>query len=230
MRIEELTPQQSITLLVIVKDQQLEFSSSVLECLPRRHMIIAAPILKDGKIISFNAKGILIHLIVTFPDQKPIVFQNVTINTAKNNDNSFCYTITTLAESREFNRRGAFRCFIGINTHIRVGNNSSALDATIKDISTTGFSFMVSPKIEINEKETVHAVVNDHIEETAKNYSFHLFGLIIRHYKLENGNIVYGCKLTNKVVGLDSYIMEKERIRLQKSRGNSKTPVKKDKQ
>lgn len=230
MRIEELTPQQSITLLVIIKDQQLEFSSSVLECLPRKHMIIAAPILKDDKIISFNTKGILIHLIVTFPEQKPIIFQNVTVNTAKKDDNSFCYTISTLAESREFNRRGAFRCFMGMRIHIRVGSNSAAIEATIKDISITGFSFMVSSGSNFTEGETVHAVVNDYIEEVAKKYSFHLFGVIVRHYQLENGNIVYGCKLTNKVVGLDGYIMEKERIRLHKSRGASKIPLKKGKE
>lgn len=228
MRIEELTPQQPITFLVIAGEQQLEFSSTVLDVLPRRHMIVAAPVLKDDKIISFQGKGILVHLIVSFQDQKPHIFQNVTIHTAKNDDQSFCYTITTIAESKEFNRRGAYRCFVGIDSSIRVGTNRGAINVTIKDVSATGFSFATDADKEFQENESVHAVLNDYIEETAKNYSFHLFGIIVRHFQLENGKMVYGCKFTSKVVGLERYIMEKERLRLQRSRGTSKTPVKKD--
>lgn len=228
MRIEELTPQQPITFLVIAGGQQLEFSSAVLDVLPRKHMIVAAPVLKDDKIVSFQGKGILVHLIVSFQDQKPHIFQNVTIRTAKKDDQSFCYTITTIAESREFNRRGAYRCFVGIDSSIRVGTNRSAIEATIKDVSITGFSFAADADREFQENESVHAVLNDYIEETAKNYSFHLFGIIVRHFRLENGKMVYGCKFTGKVAGLERYIMEKERLRLQRSRGTSKTPMKKD--
>lgn len=228
MRIEELTPQQPITLLVIAKDQQLEFSSTVLDVLPRKHLIVAAPVMKDDKIISFQGKGILVHLIASFPDHKPHIFQNVTIRTAKKDDQSLCYTITTVAESKEFNRRGAYRCFVGIDTSIRVGMNHSAIEATVKDVSATGFSFATDVEREFQDNEAVHAVLNDYIEETAKSYSFHLFGVIVRHFQLDNGKMVYGCKFTSKVVGLDRYIMEKERLRLQRSRGTSKTPIKKD--
>ncbi len=227
MRIEELIPEQPITLLVIIGKQQLEFSSQVLESLPKKHMILATPILKDDKIISFQVKGILIHLIVQYPDQKPLVFLNVTVRTAKRKDESLCYTITTLAESKEYNRRGAYRCILGVDINIRIGKNRSAIEAILKDISATGFSFTVSGDKSYGDRELVHAVVNEYIEETAKNYSFHLYGTIVRNYSLENGNIVYGCQFTGKVVGLEQYIMEKERIRLQKSRGNRKIPNKK---
>ena len=229
MRIEELIPEQSITFLVLIGNQQLEFSTKVLESIPNKRMILAAPIIKDNKIITFRVKGILIHLIVQYPDQKPLVFQNVTVRTARRKDESLCYTITTLAESKEFNRRGAYRCIIGVDTHIRIGSNRSAIEAIIKDISATGFSFTISGENNYQDRDRVHAVVNDYIEETAENYSFHLFGSIVRNYSLENGNIVYGCELTQKVVGLERYLMEKERIRLQNSRGNKKLPNKKKK-
>ncbi len=228
MRIEELEPEQHITLLVIAREQQLEFASTVLESIPRKHMIIAAPVFQDEKIISFNGKGILVHLIVSFPDQKPHIFQNVTVYTAKKKDESLCYTITTIAESKEFNRRSAFRCFVGIDTHVRIGTNRTTIEATIKDVSATGFALTTTAEIELHKNDIVHAVLNDYIEETAKNYSFHLFGTIVRCFKLENGNHVYGCKFTTKIVGMDKYIMEKERIRMQRSRGNSNFIVRKN--
>ncbi|HKM35894.1 MAG TPA: PilZ domain-containing protein [Lachnospiraceae bacterium] len=229
MRIEELTPGQPITLLIVAKDQQLEFSSTVLESLPRKHTIITTPVMKDDKVIAFHGKGFLVHLIVPFPDQKPYVFRNVTVYTAKKKDDSLCYTITTLAESKEFNRRGAFRCFVGIDTSVRIGSYRSSIEVTIKDVSSTGFSFTSSSEIKYNQNDIAHAVLNDYIEETAKKYSFHLLGNIIRCFRLGNGIIVYGCKFNTKIVGIDRYIMEKERIRLQRSRGTSNTIIRRNK-
>lgn len=228
MFIEELPSGQPITLMVIAHNQQLEFQSSVLECFPRKHMITATPVMKDGKIIAFNGKGILIHLIVYFADQKPIVFQNVTIQTARKDESSLCYIISTLAESKEFNRRGAFRCYIGIQTSIRCGTNRSTIPATIKDVSTTGFAITVSPENELKTGSSVHAVLNDYIEETSTNYSFHLIGNVVRSYTLENGNIVHGCQFNTRVIGLDRYLMEKERIRVQRNRGNTHSSTKKN--
>lgn len=229
MRIEELTVEQPITFLVAVGEQHMEFPSVVLDVLPRKRMIVAAPVLRDGKIISFHGNGILVNMVVAFPDQKPHVFQNVTVHTAKNADDSLCYTVTSLAESKELNRRGAYRCYIGIETGIRVGNHRGAISVTIKDISATGFAFATSDVRELQINESVHAVLNDYLEETAKSYSFHLYGVIVRKYELENGNTIYGCRFSGRVLGLESYIMEKERVRLQHSRGAAKnSPLKPD--
>lgn len=229
MRIEDLTPGQPITFLIVAKDQQLEFSSTVLEILPRKHTIISSPIMKDDKVISFHGNGILVHLLVPFPDQKPHVFRNVAVYTAKKKDDSLCYTITTIAESKEFNRRGAFRCFVGIDTSVRIGSYHSSLGVTIKDVSSSGFSFTTSYELKYSNDDIVHAVINDYIEETATKYSFHLLGTIVRRFKLENGIFVYGCKYNTRVAGIDRYIAEKERIRLQRSRGNTKTIIKRSK-
>ncbi|MBQ9134555.1 MAG: hypothetical protein IJX66_00510, partial [Lachnospiraceae bacterium] len=72
MRIEELAPSQAITLLIHAGNQQLEFPSTVLESFPRKRMILTSPVMKNDKIISFSGKGIITHVIVYFPDQKPI--------------------------------------------------------------------------------------------------------------------------------------------------------------
>ena len=229
MRIEELAPEQSITFLVITGGKQLEFPSTVLESLPRKHMILAMPIMKGDKIISLSSNSLIVHLIATFPEQKPMVFQNVTVQSVKREDDSLCYAITCAEESKELNRRGAFRCFLGIESHIRVGNNKAAIPVTLKDISVTGFSFTISSTREYAEKDKVHAVLNDYIEESGNRYSFQLYGTIVRHVPLENGMTVYGCQLNGKVVGLDRYIMEKERMRLRKSHGKSSTPPKNNK-
>lgn len=229
MRIEELNPTQSITFYVIAGDQKLEFPSTVLETYPRKHMIVAEPILKNNKIVSFNGEGVQVHLIANFSDQRPHIFQNIKILTSKNSDDSFCYVITCASESKEYNRRGAFRCFVGLSTMVRVSSEKDALEAIIKDVSATGFAFTLSAlDDELPVGATVHLVLNDYIEETGKNYSYQLMGNIVRSYSLESGKKVYGCQMTNRVIGLDRYLNEKERIRIQKNRATTAvSPVKK---
>ena len=73
-------------------------------------------------------------------------------------------------------------------------------------------------ELEINQ--TIHTVFSDRIEETFQNFSFHLYGIIIRKDELENGKVVYGCKLNAKVPGLENYIMLKERLRIKNKNGN----------
>lgn len=229
MRIEELNPTQSITFFVIAGNQKLEFPSTVLETYPRKHMIIAEPILKNNKIVSFNGEGVQVHLIANFSDQRPHIFQNIKILTSKNSDDSFCYVITCASESKEYNRRGAFRCFVGLSTMVRVSSEKDALEAIIKDVSVTGFAFTLSAlDDELPVGATVHLVLNDFIEETGKNYSYQLMGNIVRSYSLESGKKVYGCQMTTRVIGLDRYLNEKERIRIQKNRSTTAvSPIKK---
>ena len=227
MRIEELEANQAIKILVNAGNQQLEFSSTVLEAFPRKHLILASPIMRNDKIVAFSGKGIQTHVVVFFPDQKPIVFQNATIQTTRDRDDQLCYMITCLLDSKEFNRRGAFRCYIGIDTHVRIGSHKGALEAIIKDVSSTGFAFAMRGERSLDPGESVHAVLNDYITETAKNYSFHLIGTVVRSYEMENKMVVYGCQLSSKIVGLDTYLVEKERIRLQNSRGSKSAPTKK---
>ena len=229
MRIEELEPNQPIKIMVNAGGQQLEFSSTVLEAFPRKHLILASPIMKNDKIVSFNGKGIQTHVVVFYPDQKPIVFLNATIQTTRDRNDALCYMITSLLDSKEFNRRSAFRCYIGIDTHVRIGSHKGSLEAIIKDVSSSGFAFALRGEKELEIGESVHAVLNDYIEETAKSYSFHLIGNIVRSYEMDNKMVVYGCQLSAKIGGLDTYLVEKERIRLQRNRSSKPTPNKKEK-
>ena len=48
-----------------------------------------------------------------------------------------------------------------------------------------------------------------------------MYGLLTRTQELENGKILYGCRLNNPVPGLEAYIMKKERLRLKKSNGGN---------
>lgn len=219
MYIEDIEVGHKITIQVIINNEQLEFPLTVLEVVPKKHAVYTSAIMKNDKVLSFKAAGILTHLIIAHEDQKPHIFYNVVIQTLKSDDGGYCYYISTPAPSKEFNRRGAFRCFLGLRTSVQVGVNNTPMDTVMKDVSATGFSFVLPASAkEFAAGGIAHILLNDYIQSTGETFTFPLTGIIVRSYKMENGNVVYGCRLNGKVVGLDKYISKKERLQLNRSR------------
>ena len=144
MQIDDLTAGLSLSFIIHLNNEELQFESRILEVYSRRHTLLAEGVFTDDKIISFRGKGLLVDLLVTLPDDKPQLFKNVTTNVVKRADGTLCY------------------------------------DVIIKDISYNGFAVVSREDLELGVNQTVHAVLNDHLEETAENFNFHLYGLVAR--------------------------------------------------
>lgn len=221
MHIEELLPGQKVSLMVNVSGQVLEFESIVQETYPKKRYITLDPVMSGDKAISFKGKNILVHLIVSIGEDKPHLFRNVTIILQKKSDGSLYYQVSSFAESVLFNRRENFRCYVGIQSSVQGGANRSAYSTVIRDVSYTGFSVICDAETQFDPRHVLHTVLRDRIEETEENYVFHLYGTIARVQELDNGKVLYGCRLTDRVPGLDKYIMTKERYRLRRTNGGN---------
>lgn len=219
MLIEELSSGQTVKMQAKIGEETIEFETTVQDSLPRRHTILTDVVRKNDKVITFRGKGLIVDLHVTPPDSAPLVFKNVSVELRKKQDDSLCYAISTITEAKVLNRRQAFRCYVGLASTVQCGTNRAAFDAVIKDISTIGFAITTSSENQFHENQVLHTVLNDYLEEIAETYSFQLYGIIVRSQDLENGQCVYGCRLNQKVPGLDTYIMKKERLRLKKTTG-----------
>ena len=216
MQIDDLTAGLSLSFLIHLNTEQLQFESRILEVYPRRHTLLAEGVFTDGKIISFRGKGLVVDLVVTFPDEKPQLFKNVTTNVVKRSDGTLCYTVFSIAGSKTYNRRQSYRCYVGIETALQCGLNRAAHDVIIKDISYNGFAVVSKDDLQLEANQTVHTVLNDYMEATAETFNFHLYGLVARIQELENRLFLYGCRLDHPVPGLEQYIVKKERAVLQK--------------
>lgn len=221
MRIEELLPGQKVTLMVNIGDKNLEFETTVQESYPRKRYILLDPVMSGEKAVSFKGKGILVHLIVTIGEDKPHLFKNVTILLQKKLDETLCYQVSTIAESVIFNRRENFRCYVGVQSSVQGGANRAAHPTVIRDVSYSGFAVICDAETQFDPRHVLHTVLRDRIEETEENFAFHLYGMIARIQDLGNGKVLYGCRLTDRVPGLDKYIMKKERYRLKKTNGGN---------
>lgn len=220
MRIEELTPEMPVTFLVRVGAEQLTFETKIIELIPKKRLVLAQAIIRDSKVITFRGKNLIVDVLAQPQNDKPQLFKNVTVTTMKKGE-TFCYNLATIAESKPYNRRQSYRCYLGISTSLQLGMNRLAVPVIVRDVSVSGFAVVADEDLSLMDNQVLHVVVNDYIEETAENYSFHLYGLLTRTQELENGKFLYGCRLNNPVPGLEAYIMKKERLRLKKSNGGN---------
>lgn len=220
MLITELTTDTKIKIIAKIQDEEAEFESTIDEVVPNKRIVLAAPVYKNDKLVTFRGKGLIVDVLVTPPDDKPQLFKNVTINLMKKGDNTYWYNLVTQAASKPQNRRKSFRCYVGIASTVQIGSNKSTEDIIIKDISVDGFSFVCSNEIDIPIDKVVHTVMNDYIQELAENFSFQIYGIVIRKQDLDDHRVVYGCKLNSHIKGLEVYIVKKERIRLMHERGS----------
>ena len=93
MLICELQPEQEITIQVRIGENTLTFPTKVQENLPKKNAIIADAVIKEDKPISFKGSGVIVNVLVTFSDEKPLLFKHVTIKLLKKKENTYCYFI-----------------------------------------------------------------------------------------------------------------------------------------
>lgn len=222
MRIEELTAGCNISFYVkIGKEQQLVFESSIIDVNPKKKLVLSEAILKNGKVLAFKGNGISIDMVAALAEGKPYFFENITIEPLRLADNTFCYNLSCANNGVPYNRRGSYRCFIGNPVFLRNSKEMKEYTVILRDVSATGFSITCdqTTELDLSTNQMVHVLLEDYLEEIDQNFTFHLYGLMVRKQEMENGKILYGFKLNSSVIGLDNYLTQKERLRIKKNRG-----------
>ncbi len=220
MFIYELAPGQEIKIMVTVSEQTLEFQSTIEEVYPKKKIAFASPVYVDDKLLTFRGQNLLLDVVFSIEGEStPQIFKNVNVTPLKKPDGSICYSLHVSTESRTFNRRGSFRCPLGISTTVQCGMHRVPYDTIVKDVSATGFSFILPKTTQVDRQNVIHIVINDYIEEIYEEFNFNLYGLIVRSYDLDEKRVVYGCRLLRHVPGLEKYLTTKERLRLRKTHG-----------
>ncbi|MBE5856989.1 MAG: hypothetical protein E7296_05385 [Lachnospiraceae bacterium] len=222
MRIYDLEPGREITILIMIGNQTMEFESEVIGGVPQKSMIYAKPVIKNNKVLTFNGKGISANVVITGKDTKPLIFRNAAFSTLKDKDGNLSYGIVSHGEGVEFNRRDSFRCPVDVPSVAQIGLEKKTYNIIIRDVSINGFSFcFTNDTVTAEVGQFVHTTLNDFIDGLFENFTFRLFGLIVREAELSNGKRVYGCKIVQQLKGIDTYIAKKERMRLLKQRAKA---------
>jgi hypothetical protein len=187
---------------VSVHKQELEFPSEVVEV--HDSYILTKPVMSKGKVVGLSGEGIHVGMSYLRQSKPPIVWKGLGCTVVKSKGR-ILYKVVASSVGFEVNRREAFRLFLGLEAVARVGSNRRAMDVILKDVSTSGFAFVVEHDIENVENMPVRLVFKD----MERNYD--LTGYIIRKIKADEGKYIYGCRLNAKNQLLGHYINLKQR-------------------
>jgi hypothetical protein len=104
--------------------------------------------------------------------------------------------------------------WLGIEGVARVGVNRTAYNVIVKDISVSGISFILHKDMGIDPGEMAHITFND-VDARTK---FSLSAIIVRTAEMEDGRVLYGCRLNQESPAISKYVADKQREKLKASR------------
>lgn len=204
MTLGEVQQNSILHMEVLGKSGRLEYDLPVL--FTAQGAAFVSPITYKGQIVNFNRTDVMINILYTRNDEKPIQWCGCAVKTVAYKGNKY-HMISCSKIGLEVNRRGSYRLYMGISGLATIDGVDGKMRVVVKDISATGFSF-IAPKENMTKEG---ADVRLAFEEEKSDLRFDLSGRLVRKVELDNGQIQYGCKLyvSNKVI--DNYIAKRQR-------------------
>lgn len=211
MKINEIALKTPIKIRAVLGKNFLEFDSIVLE--KENDTILISPIVsQEGKVVNLSSDKVSLQLVYideSSSGKLPIIWDIKVRYVRKNKQ--YYHQIIQLNNSKSINRRNAFRLHIGEIADLKLMAKKEILSVTLKDISSSGFSFVYGEDMDLTSNGCTIITNID-----GKNLT--LNGTIVRKQPIENGRYIYGCKLPKYSQELDKFISTKQRERLMKQR------------
>lgn len=202
MHITKIPENTQITIIASVDKNYLEFPSKVVGT-QEDGLIIEAIKNEEGQPISLVSDKIQFDVsYVEQEDKPPFLWKNIKSKFVKINNEPY-HILWQTSDGKRENRRGAFRLFVGEKAQLTLISKSGKTPVILKDISTTGFAFVHNEDFPTNKFCSISCVID--------NSTLVLSGVIVRKQVMENGNIIYGCKMEKFSKELERFIAKKQR-------------------
>lgn len=201
MKLNEIPRNAEIVLTVKDSSTTLNFKTRVQDVIAENKIWVDIIQDKNGKTVNF--KGIPVSMSYAVGDNKPVVWESVFVKLLKVNG-TLKQAILASVEGEEQNRRRAYRQKINLPGKVDYGTNQE--DVIVRDVGSTGFSFISSNKGESHGTSIVVACSFEDGEVTMK-----IEGRIVRVQELKNGKICYGCRYIGRTDVINSYVRRKKR-------------------
>lgn len=214
MLIDDIPNGASIELDVRYIGSTMSFNSEVI--LVINNSILISPIIVNEQTIGFN-DNCRVNLIVKI-EGKVFLWDNVTVKLVKY-DGIIYHKIDIFGEGKPYNRREAYRMYIGEDMPIYINTSSGPLSVSVlvKDLSETGVGFISKEDLDLDR--TIRLRLKD------SHSIISLSGIIVRKEYLPHlDSFLYGCKFNEKNNRLGNYIARKQGEALRKKVNNYSSP------
>lgn len=219
MRLSEI-PMDSFIHIAVVKGE----TSVALQTTPMyasETELCVAPFMHGNTMISFDAKGINIEMLVVRPGEVPFFWSSVTIEKGEC-DGVPCHIIQSNAVGARLNRRNSFRVFVGLSGTTMEQAGGVVTDVIIRDISSTGIGLIVRGE---NAPEfKMGALLHITYVDGEARFTIDVDGRVVRRFTLDEesgGGTVYGCQFAKFYPQINKYVTDK-----QLRNRNKRVPVK----
>ena len=149
MLLSELEQGAKVLLLLTIDGKHFEFETIVQG--KHKHDVLLEPIRKDQKILNVQSNQVDVDIMYMREDDKPILWKEAKMDCIRHKHKIY-YASEAANEGREYNRRGAYRLYIGEEIHARIGHSGREKIVHLKDLSNTGFAFIYNKACQILER------------------------------------------------------------------------------
>ena len=202
MTASDFSKEDMVTLLVNVGGTKKEVQTKVEEV--KADILYLEPFYVNGKTVGFG-KDCFVSLVGNF-DNQLFLWKLLGLPLVKRHGR-LCYQARLVGAGEHFNRRGAFRVFIGENMLVNIFKDGKPqqFEVLVKDLSATGICFIDKNDFEVSKNMRVTIPLNE-------NDSISVGGSIIRKVEDQNkGVFQYGCKFIDHSNKLNEYLMNLQR-------------------
>lgn len=200
MHIDEISKGGAVELEVKCNGKNMNFKSDIV--VVKNSSVLINTIKVNDQTIGFSDKFQINFLYKS--DGRLFLWENVGVKLVKY-DGGIYHKIDLSGEGKPYNRRDAYRMYIGedMPVYVNTASGPTALSVLVKDISETGVGFITKDDIDIDR--TIRLKLKDN------NSIISLSGVIVRKEFLNNlGSFLYGCKFNEKSTHLAKYIAKKQ--------------------
>lgn len=214
MLIDDIPIGSGVELEVRYSGRTMSFRSDIV--LKLHNSILVSPIVVNEQTIGFN-DNFRVNMILMI-EGKVYLWDGVSVKLVKY-DGTIYHKIDIDDEGKPYNRREAYRLYIGEDMPIYINSSTGplALSVLVKDLSETGVGFITKEDLDI--ERTIRLKLKDFISIISMS------GVIVRKEYLPHlDSFLYGCKFNEKNNRLGNYIARKQGEELRNKINNYSTP------
>ena len=203
MTIADLAEHSAVTLVITIGMKSKDLPTTIAQV--NSDYILLEPILIDGQTVGFGSSCTIDLLCLQ--EQALFGWRSISLSLIKSKGHVY-YKVPLSEEARPYNRRNAFRVYVGETMHIFVFQHKgpTPFDVLVRDISETGFGFICK------EKYDVSRTIRFSLPITGQRKTLTLTATIVRREFDENNHTYsYGCKFVESNAALSSYLMQRQR-------------------
>ena len=204
MQFDEIPAGAKIVMNVSNRDKmQAKFISRVIKNLGSG--ILVFPLMHKGRRVNFKGDNVFLHMDVQLKTGESYTFKSCQVVSVRKDGLIFHKISSSMTKGIE-NRRGEYRCYIGEPAMFNIEGLPDPVSATLKDISASGFGFMLERKIgvELMPGVMVTCSFTDNKGNPLKSH-----GKIVRKEKM-NDFVMYGCRSSEQDPEIAEYVKQLE--------------------